>query len=84
MNQNDMRLEVQRYVFAAHDMQLYLDTHPDDAKAFSLFRSLAQKAEDMKTEYQEKYGPLSVSAARNYDSYIWTKNPWPWEKGGNA
>ncbi len=84
MNQNDLRLEIQRYVFAAHDMQLYLDTHPNDAKAFSIFRSLAQKAEELKTEYQANYGPLTPAAARDYDSYLWLKGPWPWEKGGNA
>ena len=84
MTQNELKLEIQRYAFAAHDMQLYLDTHPNDAKAFSIFRSLIEKADELKTDYRVNYAPLSVNEAINYDSYIWNKGPWPWEKGGNA
>lgn len=81
---NELKLEIQRYAFAAHDMQLYLDTHPNDEKAFSIFKSLARKAAELKAEYVNKYGPLTVANAAELDSYMWTDCPWPWEKGGNA
>lgn len=84
MEKNDLKLEIQRYCFAAHDMQLFLDTHPKDEKAFALFVSLTKKAEELKKEYVKKFGPLSVSDNAEYDTYRWTENPWPWEKGGNA
>lgn len=84
MTQNELRLEIQKYIFAAHDMQLYLDTHPKDEKAFSVFRTLVQKANELKADYLANYGPLSVNEAINYDSYVWNNGPWPWEKGGNA
>lgn len=84
MENNNLKLEVQRYCFAAHDMQLFLDTHPDDKKAFALFVSLTKKAQELKKEYVEKYGPLAVTDAAAYDSYKWLDEPWPWEKGGNA
>ena len=84
MNQCDLKLEIQRYVFAAHDMQLYLDTHPKDEKAFALFKSLTQKANELKEAYVKNFGPLMACDAAEYDKYIWTKGCWPWEKGGNA
>ena len=84
MERNDLKLEIQRYCFAAHDMQLFLDTHPKDETAFALFVSLADKAKELKKEYVKKYGPLCVSDNTEYDTYRWTENPWPWEKGGNA
>ncbi len=84
MSQNELKLAVQSYCFAAHDMLLYLDTHPDDKKAFSLYRSLVAKARELKTLYQEKYGPLSAMAAADYDEFKWIDSPWPWEKGGNC
>lgn len=84
MNQNELRLSVQSYCFAAHDMLLYLDTHPDDKKGFALYRSLVKKARDLKEEYQKNYGPLSAMAAADYDEFKWIDGPWPWEKGGNS
>ena len=84
MNKDDLKLEIQRYCFAAHDMQLFLDTHPADKKAFALFVSLSGKAKDLKAEYVKNYGPLTVQDAASYDTYKWIDGPWPWEKGGNA
>ena len=84
MNKCDLRLEIQRYCFAAHDMHLYLDTHPTDKKAFALFKSLTKKAQELKALYVENFGPLDIADNANLDSYDWLKSPWPWEKGGNA
>lgn len=84
MNQNELKRQIQSYCFAAHDMLLYLDTHPDDVKAFELFRSLTKKSDELKEVYHEKYGPLNVNAAANYTEFEWINSPWPWEKGGNA
>ena len=84
MNQNELKKQIQSYCFAAYDMLLYLDTHKDDKKAFALFKELTRKAEELKEQYQQKYGPLSVKAAADYTEFNWIDGPWPWEKGGNA
>ncbi len=84
MSQNELKLLVQSYCFAAHDMLLYLDTHPRDKKGFALYKALVKKAEELKESYEQKYGPLSAMSAANYDEFNWIESPWPWEKGGNA
>lgn len=84
MNKNELRLAVQSYTFAAHDMLLYLDTHPNDEKAFSLYKSLKKKAIELKDQYQRSYGPLCVEDLAKQDKFNWIDSPWPWEKGGNA
>ena len=84
MNQNELKLALQSYRFAAHDMLLYLDTHPEDEKGFALYRSLIAKARELKESYQRKYGPLCAMSAADYDEFKWLESPWPWEKGGNA
>lgn len=84
MSQNELKLSIQSYCFAAHDMLLYLDTHPDDKKAFALYRALVAKVREQKALYQEKYGPLSALSAADYDEFKWIDSPWPWEKGGNS
>ena len=84
MSRNELKLALQSYCFAAHDMLLYLDTHPCDEKAFALYKALVAKARELKNEYQRKYGPLNALSAADYDEFKWLESPWSWEKGGNA
>lgn len=81
---NELRLEIQRYVFAAHDMRLYLDTHPGDMRAFEIFQTLVQKAEELVEEFENKYGPLTAASSAYNESDTWLCSPWPWEREGNA
>lgn len=83
MNASELKLALQSYRFAAHDMLLYLDTHPCDEKAFAMFKALTKKANELQKAYQEKCGPLTAVAAAEFDEFRWLESPWPWEKGGN-
>lgn len=83
MSELELKKAVQSYTFAVYDMLLFLDTHPEDKKAFALFRSLVQKARELKASYERQYGPLSIMSAADYDEFKWLESPWPWEKGGN-
>lgn len=83
MDRNSLLKQVQSYCFAVTDMQLYLDTHPDDKKAFELFKNLVMKAQELIAEYQDQYGPLSVHATAMCNGFKWIEGPWPWEKEAN-
>lgn len=83
MTLDELRLSLRSYRFAAHDMLLYLDTHPCDEKAFSLYKALIEKSRALTDKYQCEYGPINASAAADYDEFNWICGPWPWEKGGN-
>lgn len=66
--------------FAALDLNLYLDTHPDDAEKIKAFNQCATKAKQMTEEYESKYGPLTLrSEALNAYPWAWLMSPWPWE-----
>ena len=84
MNKHEKLAELQKYNFAAYDMLLYLDTHPDDKKAFKLFRELVEKFRKMKDEYEENYGLLEPYSAAKNCTFKWLDDPWPWEKEANA
>lgn len=75
--------QIQSYGFAAYDMLLYLDTHPKDKKAFSMFKQLVEKTNKLRKEYEKEHGPLSPFSAANFDSFTWLDSPWPWEKEAN-
>lgn len=68
------------YAFAAYDWNLYLDTHPEDKDAIAMFHKMADKAKVLKTEYEDKYGPLTAEASKDMERWNWLDNPWPWEK----
>lgn len=82
-NKFEMLKQLQGYNFAAYDMLLYLDTHPDDRQAFSLFKSLVEKTKAQKSEYEKQFGPLTPYSAAAFDSFNWLNSPWPWEKEAN-
>ena len=83
INKNTLLKKLQSYNFAATDMLLYLDTHPDDTKAFSIYKELVAEARSLMDEYRKKYGPLTAFDAALSDKFNWIDSPWPWEKEAN-
>ena len=75
--------QIRSYSFAAHDMLLYLDTHPTDKEAFEMFKDLVCKAKALKAEYEEKNGPLTAFGTACQSGFNWLESPWPWEKEAN-
>ncbi|MBE6956385.1 MAG: spore coat associated protein CotJA [Ruminococcaceae bacterium] len=73
------RADLQALCFVVAELGLYLDTHPDDAEAFALFKQFAQMAKDAKAAVEKDNGPLMQKNTANFDSYhSWLKDPWPW------
>ena len=70
--------------FAAHDLSLYLDTHPDDMEAFETYKDLLSLAEEGKARYTKLYGPICKSDLAKMSRYTWLSAPWPWEYVGKA
>lgn len=75
--------ELQALGFVLVELNLYLDTHPDDKEAFSMFQKYAALEEEGRRIYEAKYGPLTNAATASQERYIWTHGPWPWEKEAN-
>ncbi len=76
--------KIQSYKFAAYDLLLFLDTHPDDKKAFKMYRDVVSALKKCMKEYEAMYGPLTAIKAADYDEFLWSKSPWPWEKEANV
>ena len=76
--QAEMLTYLDAYCFAAHDLNLYLDTHPNDKTAIELFKEYTNQKEKIQKEYEQTYGPLFVDASTTYP-WAWNDSPWPWE-----
>lgn len=75
--------ELQALGFALTELGLYLDTHEDDREAFELFRSYAKLLKKGKAVYERQFGPLTMAAAADGETYGWMRDPWPWEYEAN-
>ena len=70
--------EVMALCFVSHELQLYLDTHPNDADAFALMKSVMGLTEEAKRRYVAKYGPLRPDDLQCSEMFDWLEDPWPW------
>ena len=74
---------VMSYSFAINDMNLYLDVHPEDRRAYALLKELIVEEEKAKKDYIMSYGPLDICDTKG-DKFNWIDGPWSWENmGGN-
>ena len=81
LNREEMAKKLKCYRFAIIELELYLDTHPDDEKAICLHREYANKFKVLEDKYQKVYGPLSIMYPCN--KWRWLEEPWPWKRGNN-
>lgn len=78
--QEERLLNIQAISFAAHDLNLYLDLHPEDQSMLMLLNDYINKKENLVKEYEIKYGPITLESSSNSkENFSWIDSPWPWE-----
>lgn len=70
--------KITTYKFAALDLQIFLDTHPDDRKVLEKVKEYKKIVAPLVSEYEEKYGPLTKNMTSS-KNWRWINSPWPWE-----
>ena len=81
-DQARLRRRISAGQFAAWELHLFLDSHPncvEASKKLAEYRALHKK---LKTEYEDKYGPLNETS-RDTSRWAWISDPWPWEAEAN-
>ncbi|MDD6223971.1 MAG: spore coat protein CotJB [bacterium] len=78
--QAELLLNVDQLTFAAHELNLYLDVHPEDQNMIRLFNQYQKMANEAIERYEKKYGPLTVNTESNPDVFSWQAYSWPWER----
>jgi len=82
MGREEMMKQLMAYDFAAYDMHLYLNTHPADQRAITLYNQYVRNAMQLRSRYQTMYGPLLMNNFTSKVPWQWIENNFPWEKGG--
>ena len=76
---NDPLTELQAICFAAHDLELYLDTHADDKEAFEMLKSFLALKQEAKERYVKKFGAVCTDDLLYAKKFTWADGLWPWE-----
>lgn len=71
----------QQYNFALIDLDLYLDTHPNESNVVKLYNNYLKIEKQIRDKYESMYGPLTLySDDLDKNSWVWIRSPWPWEE----
>lgn len=78
--QANMLKEIMSHEFTAVELNLYLDTHPDDMQALAEYNHVSHMLRILKSAYEQCYGPLSnFGTSMAQCPWRWTDEPWPWQ-----
>ena len=81
MNQNQLLNWISMLGFCEDDIELYLDTHPNDQAALEYRDQCVDLLKNAKKDYEKEYGPLNTESTVPMDSWKWVETPMPWEGG---
>ena len=76
-----MLFNISEYSFMMHDLNLYLDVHPDSQDALNKFMEYHNMTNELVNKYERKYGPLCVKGIMNNNvPFAWENTKWPFGK----
>lgn len=75
-NRESLLMRLSAAQFAAWELHVFLDTHPCNKEALVLRDKYVRECNELKKEYEEKFGPLTPKSAT---PNRWLENPWPWD-----
>jgi spore coat protein JB len=66
--------------FMATDLQLFLDTHPEDMEALEMYNKVVSNADKCRCYYENTFGPICSFRSLGRHSWDWDAEPWPWQR----
>ena len=80
MSYENLLLKLQQLGFAAVDLNLYLDNHPDNRSAIMDYNALSRELVKVKNLFEQEFGPLTnFGCSESPCPWAWIDDPWPWE-----
>lgn len=79
-NKEALMKRIQQIEFLTVELNLYLDTHPNDYRALMEYNFYTQQLSMLKNGYEQMYGPITgFGYSPSYGRWKWIDSPWPWE-----
>ncbi|MBQ3850341.1 MAG: spore coat protein CotJB [Clostridia bacterium] len=80
MSQCELQNRISEVQFVCVELNLYLDTHPDDQDARNDYYSYSTLLAELIAQYEAEYGPLQGFGHSPTNTGCWVCSEWPWEK----
>lgn len=80
MTQCELLNRISEIQFVCVELNLYLDTHPDDTEARRDYYNYSVMLNDHIARYEREYGPLQGFGHSPTNVGCWVCSEWPWEK----
>nr|WP_034644887.1 spore coat protein CotJB [Bacillus methanolicus] len=72
--------ELQVIQFVLVELNLYLDTHPNDIEAIEQFNLFEEMRKNTAEKFEKKFGPLfNFGLSTSGVPWQWVEQPWPWQ-----
>ena len=84
MKMEEMLKQLMAVDFMSVDLQLYLDTHPNDMQALERYNQSVMLGKMLRENYESQYGPVTSFRSPSSYPWQWISNPWPWQYRFNA
>lgn len=83
LSKQELLRKIQELAFCAVDLNLFLDTHPNNQQALQDYRYVLSNVDKLKDLYNKNFGSFmnfsEASAEGNYWSWVSEEEKWPWE-----
>ena len=77
----ELMQEIYEVSFLLDDLVLYLDTHPDDQTAFSIYQENSRRQKELKETFAKRFYPLTRDCMAVCGEFGWKDGEPPWEGG---
>ena len=78
-NKERVMQQIKALSFAQYELVLFLDTHPNDARALEKYHEITPELSALRKYYRENFGPLTSAEVKSTSDWTWVCGPWPWE-----
>lgn len=80
LGRENLLLKIQELEFALVDLNLFLDTHPENQRALMDYNMYTNDLMQLRSVFEMQYGPLTnFGYAPSQYPWRWLESPWPWE-----
>ena len=81
MDREKLLMQIAECEFTCADINMYLDTHPEDMRALADYNCYAQQLRMLKDLYIANCGPIeNFGNSVSEDSWKWQYQTWPWDR----
>jgi spore coat protein JB len=69
--------------FMAVDLHLYLNTHPGDNSAITMYNEAVTRAAELREKFEARFGPMTAFRSTVTAEKPWADDCWPWQADSN-